>query len=177
VFDYVMKTSNARAAWLTILFLAPLQTLATSYIDPVDRDVHSPNKQYVLHIAVKSGLHTIAQNGEPNKILWSFRRRVWHDDYFVATNGNRVEWISWHYASTNDFEMPAIIVYSPSGENRMSFREIGGSRRNQDGGPVGDFWRLWREKAERKGERVAVAIPDGRTVYVDLSTGKITKGS
>src|SRR5438876_579255 len=141
-----MKSSNVIAAWSVAYFVASVQTFATSYIDPVDRAVYSLNKEYILHIAVKFGLHTITKNGEPNTILWSFRHRVWHDDYCVATNGNRVAWISWHYAATNDFDLPAIIVYSSSGEEqRLSFREIGGSRRNEHGGPVGNFWRLWRE--------------------------------
>jgi len=117
---------------------------ATSYAKPKDRDIKSSNGQYLLHINAGSGLHEVK---EGEKVLWSFEKNVWHNDYYVSDDGKYVLWVAWKYVKEEDLQAEAVVVYSSEGVVlKKTYAEVGTPRKYKEDeiGPIGDFWRIWR---------------------------------
>ena len=148
---------------------------ATSYPAPKDQIITSPNGEYELKIQAESGWHMVRKSGAL-KNLWSFKRRVWHDEYHVGAEGKYLAWISWEWVRVADLDHPAMIVYSAQGEvARLTHKQIGGRRRKRFGetGPIGGMWRVWRKEVSRAGELVRIKTPSGRLVQINLENGTI----
>jgi hypothetical protein len=145
---------------------------ATSYADPEDQVVKSPNGQYHLHIKAKTGLHEMR---EGEKVLWSFNREVWHDDYFVSNDGKHVLWVSWDTVKEDDVKTEALVVYASAGVAlKKTYAELGTPRPYHKGevGPIGDFWRIWRGDITRKDEVISIPV-EGREKPFEIDFSKI----
>lgn len=165
-----MKTILTLSAVVLLGLLNSSQ--ATSYADPKDHVVKSPNGQYHLHINAKSGLHELR---EGEKALWSFNREVWHDDYLVSSDGKHVLWVSWDSVKVDDVKTESLVVYSSDGVAfKKTFAELGTPRPYHKGeiGPIGDFWRIWREDVTRKEEVVSIPV-EGREKPFEIDFSKI----
>jgi hypothetical protein len=152
------------------------QALATSYAEPEDRVVKSPNGKFALKIHAKKGLHEVKSG---KKVLWSFQRDVWHDDYFVSNDGQRVLWVSDRYVSAEDAnKKAALAVYSSKGVLlSKTGADVSKPRRYYKGemGPIGDHWRIWRGKATQDGDVVTIETSGKPDFAVDLT--KLSKKS
>lgn len=145
---------------------------ATRFVAPSDQVVKSPNGQFHLHINATSGLHELR---EGTKFLWSFQRNVWHHDYFVSNDGKHVMWLSWRFVKADDLETEALTVHSSVGVAlKKTFAELGTPRpyKNDEIGPIGDFWRIWRGEVTRKGEVISIAV-EGREKPIEIDFSEI----
>lgn len=161
------------------LVIAPCDSFGTSIVPPSDKTILSPNQSYELKISAKSGLHRLRKAYGLHKTLWTFRRHVWHDEYFVSSTGGHVACISWEFVKIEDLDLPAVVIYGATGEvAKMTFRQVGDARRyrRREIGPIGEFWRVWREAVAHTGETVEIKTPSGRKLAVDLAKGSITLG-
>ena len=150
---------------------------ATSIAEPENMEVKSPNGKYVLKVDSKTGVHQLCEadpkNPERSKVIWQFHHQVWHNDYFVSDDGKHVLWVAWKYVKESQVKRPAVVVFSVEGKAlSKSYAEASTPREygKFDKGPIGDFWRIWREsKIERKGERVTIPVAGKAKFVVDLS--------
>lgn len=167
---------------LCTVFLIGLLTDAEAikFAAPQDRTVVSPNGEYSLEIEAKSGRHVIRKG---QKVLWSFKRKVWHDEYFLSDDGQCVLWVAWRFVKVEDTKKEgAIIVYSAKGATRQTYTEVSSPRRYREReiGPHGKFWRIWRDrKIARKGEVVSIPVNGKENAFrIDLaSVSKEREGS
>jgi hypothetical protein len=165
-----MKVIVAISAFLLLGFISSAS--ATKIGQPEDRVVRSPNSEYVLHIETKSGRHEIRKG---TKVLWSFARKVWHDNYYLSNDGQSVLWVAWKHVKADDVEKnEALSIYSSEGVvSSKTFLEVSKPRhrREKERGPIGDFWRIWRdEKIARKGDVISIAVEGTKANFtIDLS--------
>jgi hypothetical protein len=146
---------------------------ATKIASPKDQVVKSPNGQYHLQIKAKDGLHEMR---EGDKVLWSFNREVWHDDYFVSNDGKYVLWVSWASVKVDDVKTQALVVYSSECVAlKKSYGEISTPRPYNKGevGPIGDFWRIWRGEDITRKEEVILIPVEGRDKPFEIDLSKI----
>jgi len=146
--------------------------MATKFGPPKDREIKSPNGQFLLHISAQSCRHEVR---EGTKVLWSFDKDVWHNDYFVSNDGEFVLWVSWRFVKADDVKMTALTVYSKSGAAlEKTFAELGTPRayRKDEIGPIGDFWRIWRGDVSRKAEVISIEV-EGREKSFEIDFSKI----
>ena len=144
----------------------------TSYAPPEDRTAQSPNGKFTLRIDPKSGRHRVYQG---KKRLWSFQQEVWHDAFFLSNDGQRVMWLAWPYVQTEALNTPAMIIFSPSGiVLQRSYSEVSKPRRYRRGeiGPIGSFWRVWRDDASQDGDTVTVDVSGRKPIIVNLNSVK-----
>lgn len=159
------------------LVIGPCDSFGTSIVPPSDKTILSLNQRYELKISAKSGLHRLRKANGLHKTLWTFRRHVWHDDYFVSSTGGHVACISWEFVKSEDLDLPTVVIYGAKGEvSRMTFRQVGDARRyrRREIGPIGEFRRVWSESVAQTGETVEIKTPSGRKLVVDLANGSIT---
>lgn len=97
---------------------------ATSFGSPQDRAVKSPNGKCIPDINAKSDDHKILTG---KKRFWSFKRNVWHDDYFISNDGKYVLWVAWEYVQEEDVKKKgALTVYSTEGVTlKKTYAELG----------------------------------------------------
>ena len=165
-----MRAILTTSAVILLCFVDSL--MATKFGPPKDVEIKSPNGQFLLHISAESGRHEVR---EGSKVLWSFDRDVWHDDYFVSDDGQFVLWVSWFFVKAEDVKATALTVYSKSGAAfEKTFAELGTPRayRKDEIGPIGDFWRIWRGDVSRKGEVISIEV-EGREKSFEIDFSKI----
>lgn len=172
------RSLRSHIALVTVLFVAFCHSAsATSYASPSDRVVKSLGGKFELAIKAKSGQHIVRKSDQPAKILWSFSRPVWHHDYYVSSDGTYVVWVALPYVQTDELKNPAIVIYSAKGVVvEWTFNQVGGARRYNAGeiGPIGDFWRIWREEVNQTGDVVQIVTPSKKRVTLDLAKGPIS---
>ena len=174
-----MKTILTIASILAIGFFT--EAMATSYAPPEDRVVKSANGQYSLDINAETNRHEIRKG---KKVLWSFERRIWHDEFYLSNDGQRVLWVAWENVQVDDAKRwrnrqadqaqqeEAIVVYSPDGVLvRKTFAEVSAPIKPVGPGPIGDFWRVWRgTKITQKDDVISIAVKGKNEAFtIDLS--------
>ena len=144
--------------------------MATKYAQPKDHEVPSANGKFVLKISAETGEHRLC---EGDKVLWKFKREVWHNDYFVSNDGQCVLWVAWRHVKEEATEKgEAVAVYSPEGKVlSKTFNQISKPRARgmREIGPIGDFWRLWRTGLEREREVVTITVTGKNPLIIDLA--------
>lgn len=78
----------------------------------------------------------------------------------------------------DELKNEAPVLYSSSGPVlKKTYAELGAPRpyRKDEVGPVGDFWRIWRGDATRKGEVVSIAV-EGREKHFEIDFSKLSDG-
>ncbi len=148
----------------------------TSYAPPTDQTILSPDGKHQLAIIAKTGLHRVSESCNPAKTLWSFKRPVGYDTYYLSSGGTKVAWVAWPFVTTDHFDRPAIVIYSASGTlASFAFRDIGDARPYRKGeiGPIGESWRIWLESIARTGDEIVVSTPKGKKIRIDLAKGAI----
>jgi len=144
--------------------------LATSFAEPQDREVKSANGKYSLKIEAESGKHRIY---EGEKLLWSFEREIWHDEYFVSNDGKHVLWVAWKFVREDQVKRDvAVKVYGAKGvEMSQTYDQVSQPRPYAEGevGPIGDFWRIWRGECKQEGDVVTIQTAGKPACVVDFA--------
>lgn len=134
-----------------------------------DEEYKSANGKYTLKISAEEGIHRIC---EGEKVLWTFKYEVWHDDFFVSDDGKHVLRVAWEYVQNENAERDdAIVVYSANGMVlHKNYAEVSKPREylKDEIGPVGDFWRIWRVGVKREGEKVTIEVTGKPPLVIDL---------
>lgn len=169
-----MRTFLLSFASLVIIgFLS--QAMATRFAEPQDLQYQSPNGKYTLKITAKTGEHQLC---EGDKVLWSFKRRLWYNDYFVSNDGKYVLWVEWQHTS-KEFagKTEAFAVHSADGKviskNISNVSELREKRDGDSIGPFGQSVRIWRDKIiKRDGEKVTIKVVGKDPLVIDLTNPK-----
>ncbi len=170
-----MKTIAVSIA-LVALFAGGV--FGTSYAPLQERLVKSQNGLFVLRVHPKDGMHEVFAAKEPRRVLWSFTRTVWHDEYFVSDDGLRVAWIAWEFVKTDELQNSAVEIWTKDGiAKKASFTDVGDLHRpsSKEVTPIGDFWRIWRDACMHR-DGIVTIQQRKNSVRVDLSNATITKG-
>ncbi len=160
---------------ITITLLLAMQAFATKYAPPEPKEIYSENKAFYVIIAPASNKQLVfaADRKEP---LWKFSYSSWHDEIFVSDDGNRIVIVKWKHFKDVDAKSAAIQVINRGKiEREYSYDQLCSPRKRGDRevGPIGDFWRIWKEKpTSLKDQKLTVTVAGGKPVVIDLSTGK-----
>jgi len=161
-----------RATAFLILAVAT-SAFATSFVPPQKRDVYSPNKEYFVRVDPQRNKLTVYRTTSPKRALWSIERPIWLEEYFISDSGSAVVFVAWEFVRTDQLNEPALIVYTSEGiALSKTYKEISKPRRIalNEVGPIGSFWRIWKEKNIQTPDSVKVS-PVGRdTVTVTFET-------
>jgi hypothetical protein len=165
---------------VTIVLVAAFlgHVFGTSYAPPEDRLLKSQNELFVLRVHPKSGKHEIFAAKNPKRVLWSFTRPVWHDEYFVSDDGLHVVWVSWEFVKTDDLQNSAVEIWCKDGiAQKGSYTEIGDIRRpsSEQVSPIGESWRIWRDACTCKDGIVTIQQRRKQSVRINLNNLAITK--
>lgn len=166
----------------TLLILVTLITvsgplLATSYAPPKRQVIRSATGEWELVVDPQSDVHSVRRSAWPHQRLWSLRAPVGFQAYFVSNDGRRVVAVQWEYCKTDELDSPAVTVYREGRlEKAFSYRSISRPRRYRagEGGPIGNFWRIWFEEVKQKGDRIYIHTSGAGTKCIDLTNGKLT---
>jgi hypothetical protein len=134
---------------ITLVFGIMSIAFAIRYHPAKDLEVKSPNGIYTLRVSAQTSLHEVIKD---NKVLWTFERDVWHNDYFLSNDGQRVLWVvhpNFHVMG----EDSAVIVYAPEGVIlKKSVDQIS----IPDPSSIGGVISIWREGATQEGNVVTI---------------------
>ena len=176
-------------SWIGLLVLVLTLVLqlsghATSYADPKSETIASANGKYTLITDPKTKNHKVYSSDNLKEPLWSFERRIWHDEFYLSNDGQRVLWVAWENVQVDDGkgwrnrqadeaqQEEAIVVYSPDGVLvRKTFAEVSNPVKPIGPGPIGDFWRVWRgTKITRNDDVISIAVKGKHEEFkIDLS--------
>lgn len=148
---------------------------ATKITKPVDHDVKSANGNFTLHVSAKEGNHEVTGEFHSNE-GWKFSHRVAFQSFFVTDDGESVAVVDWALCKADELDQPAVVIYGREGARRtFSYREISLPRkRNEDEiGPVGDFWRVWRGDASLNGYLLTINGEGRKPSVIDLQAAKL----
>lgn len=196
VSNQVMKTKMkimTSRAWIGLLVVVLTLALqlsghATSYADPKSETIESANGKYTLITDPKTKNHKVYSSDNLKEPLWSFKRHIWHDEFFLSNDGQRVLWVAWEYVQVDDGkgwrnreadeaqQVEASVVYSPDGVLvRKTFAEVSNPVKPIGPGPIGDFWRVWRgEKITQKDDVISIAV-EGKNEDFKIDLSQIKK--
>lgn len=161
---------------LAVAFLCLINNaMATSFSERVDHDVKSANGKFVLHVSVKDGNHEVTGEFGSNK-GWKFSNHVAFQSFFVSDDGESVALVDWALCKADELDQPAVVIYGREGARQtFSYRELSIPRkRNEDEvGPVGDFWRIWRGDASLNGNLFTINGEGREPSVIDLQSAKL----
>lgn len=143
---------------LIAAFTVSNEAHGTSYAKPKLENIYSPNKQYFVRVDPETKVHKVYAEGS-EQALWSFTRRVWHEDYYVSNDGGLVAWVAWQHCMTDKLDDPAVIIYSRNGiAGSRSYDELCFPRHlfPWEIGPIGSSWRVWRHSSRMSGDMVDI---------------------
>jgi hypothetical protein len=159
-----------------VVFLCLINSaMATSFSERVDHDVTSANGKFILHVSAKDGNHEVTGEFGSNK-GWKFSNHVAFQSFFVSDDGESVALVDWALCKADELDQPAVVIYTREGARRtFSYRELSIPRkRNEDEvGPVGDFWRVWRGDASLNGNLLTIHGEGREPSVIDLQAAKL----
>lgn len=142
---------------------------ATSYAPVQVRSILSANKEFELTITPKTGLHEIKTR--QGQLKWTFTRKVWQDDYFISNDGNKVIWVAWPYVKASNCNEPAVIIYSEhSSPTEWTYDAVSIPRiyKENEIGPIGEFWRIWRGSASNQDGTIIIKTEGKEPMAISL---------
>lgn len=160
---------------LMLTFLAG----ATSFHRQDSHEVTSANGKHRLKVDADNGIHLVSLDGK-GEVAWRFVHPVWRHSFHLAEDGRSAAVVHWPYCQADQLDEPAIVIYGLHGAKRiLTYRELGGARPykpgEEAGRPMGDFWRIWREKpVKQTGDKLQLALADGSTRILDLASASLT---
>lgn len=183
-------TSRAWIGLLVVVLTLALQLSghATSYADPKSETIESANGKYTLITDPKTKNHKVYSSDNLKEPLWSFERRIWHDEFFLSNDGQRVLWVAWEDVQVDDGkewrnrqadeaqQEEAVVVYSADGVIvKKTFADVSNPIKPEGPGPIGDFWRVWRgTEITQKDDVISIAVK-GKNEDFTIDLSKIKK--
>jgi len=142
-----------------MIFLVPMFAFGTKYRSPQQQTVYSENKVYFVQLDPVSDKQSIFSANDSKTPLWSFKQQVGQGEYFISTNGSVVTYVAWKFCRKQDLKNPAVVIYYQDGHSqKYSYKQLSQPRKYKLGevGPIGDFWRIWRDKAYVKKDKLFI---------------------
>jgi len=134
-----------------ILSFIVSSAFATKFAEPVATHIFSSNKKFFIDFKPEANVQKVVKvYPHQTKNIWSFSYPVAVDDVlFLSNNGKRVYVVRSKYVKIEDLNKPAVFIFNSKGlKKTYSYREISIPRKYypNEMGPIGDFWRIWREQ-------------------------------
>ncbi len=148
----------------TLFLFSIVCARATSYEEPKKHRVYSPDKEHFILVDPESKNHSIRSTNIPWLKIWSFSHDFQFDSLYLANDGKAAFWVAWRFVQEDGFQKAAIVIFNDHGETvRISYADASKPRkyRYREVGPIGDFWRIWRNDIEQNEEGIIVQ-PEGK---------------
>ncbi|QTN32632.1 hypothetical protein HZ994_09895 [Akkermansiaceae bacterium] len=146
--------------------------LATKFAPPKSHDVESTNGKFKLHVNAEDGGHEVTGDFRFLK-LWKFHHDISNHSFFVSDDGEAAVVVHWAWCKADELDEPAVVIYGRDGARRIfTYRQLSTPRKpgEDEIGPIGDFWRLWRDDATIKGNLLTIQVEGRKTQVIDLKT-------
>lgn len=149
--------------------------LATKFVSQKSHDVESTNRKFKLHVNAEDGAHEVS--GDFGFLKgWKFHHDISNHGFFVSDDGESAAVVHWRFCKTEELDEPAVVIYGRDGARRIfTYRQLSKPRKlgEDEIGPIGDFWRIWRGDAAIKGNLLTIAVEGGDPRTIDLKTGAL----
>jgi hypothetical protein len=144
--------------------------LATKFAPNDSHEVESTNGKFKLHVNAEGGGHEVT--GEFRFLKpWKFHHNVFVHRFFVSDDGEAAAVVHWAWCKADELDEPAVVIYGRNGARRIfTYRQLSTPRKpgKDEVGPIGDFWRLWRDEATIKGNLLTIQVEGRETQVIDL---------
>jgi hypothetical protein len=169
--------------FLTAFVLLLGSVRATSYFEPENYKVYSPNGLYFVSVNTinsQSTIQSVFATSDPTVPLWTFSQGIQFDKIFIANDGMTAIYVAWRYVSKRYLRFPAVTIYRQNGQKlSYPYRTLSKPRkyRKRESGPIGEFWRVWLERTWQTDNGIMIVTPPRNTrKELNISTLSITKG-
>jgi hypothetical protein len=158
----------------TIFTIADIS--ATRYASPRNKNIPSQNKLFNLLVDYSHSNLKVSEVN--NKIMWEYKlNKIWHHKYFLSNDGSTVVIVNWEFMKIKNINMTAIKVIK-NGElhQEFSFKEtsIPIMLPERTKGPIGDFWRIWRNNDIKVIDQILhIPVTKKEVLKVSLKSGNI----
>lgn len=160
---------------MTLIALAALSAslTATSLAPPESREMASTNGRFKIHVNVDSGTHKITGEFALAAQPWDFKHDASFHDFFVSDDGQAAAVVNWRWCGGFGLEpdSPAVVIYGRAGVTRSyTYNQLSKPRERKPDeiGPIGDFWRVWRDDATIHGNLLTINVAGGKPCVIDL---------
>jgi hypothetical protein len=156
---------------ILIAFLALAgNAMATKFAANKSHDVESTNGKFKLHVNAENGGHEV--KGDFRFLMpWKFHHDVSNHRFFISDDGEAAAVVHWAWCKADELDEPAVVIYGRDGARRIfTYRQLSTPRKpgEDETGPVGDFWRVWRGDASVKGNLLTIEVEGSETQVIDL---------
>ena len=163
-----MKTLNSSVAVLLVSGLVNL-AFAVEYPDPVDRVIESSNGKYLLKVDADTHIHEICEvlpDGKgKQKVLWSFKRDVWHNAYVLSNDGKRVLWIAHPNFHVRREEFSAMIYTADGVVWKRTVFQLSNPQPSRKAGVKS----TWRKGVTTEGARTTIQVLGNPPLVIDMN--------
>lgn len=142
----------SRMGGILVIFLFSIMTstaYATKMAVPAAQKIYSGNKKYYIDYNPTSKKQNVMKK---DHITWSFTYPTSFDDtLFISNNGKYVYVVRSKFVQKDNLKNPALLIYSPDGlKAQYSYQKLSIPRdyRDDEAGPIGEFWRVWRKEVK-----------------------------
>lgn len=151
---------------------------ATSYAMPQAHNVYSPNKAFFLIVNPKNNTHTIRSAKNSEKILWHFKKEVWHYPFLVSNNGNTVATIAWKHVGEDNLDSTGVQIWNKNGVIKsIKIKDLCPNPPQTEKldviGPIGEAWRTWYYEVRSNGETFTIKTTRMDKFEISLVDGKV----
>ncbi len=146
--------------------------LATKFAASKSHDVESTTGKFKLHVNAEDGIHEVSGDFRFLK-PWKFHHDISNHSFFVSDDGEAAAVVHWRFCQTGELDEPAVVIYGRDGARRIfTYRQLSTPRKlgEDEIGPIGDFWRIWRGEASMKGDILTISVEGGPPRSIDLSS-------
>lgn len=136
---------------LTIFLLSIITSTAyaTKIAVSPSHKIHSGNNKYYIDFNPAAKKQSVMKSGQ---VIWSFSYPILFDDaLFISNNGKYVYVVRSKFVQKDNLHKPALLIYSPYGlKAQYSYNKLSIPRdyRDDEVGPIGNFWRVWRKEVK-----------------------------
>lgn len=140
-----------KAVYILVLTLSLISvTFATSFAPPKSKKIYSLNHHYFIDFNPDKKLQNVMKvSNQTPKFAWSMSYTIdYGDELFVSDKGRHVIVVRSKYVKIDDLHQPAVLIFNPSGlQATLTYDQLSTPRKyhEREIGPIGDFWRVWRE--------------------------------
>jgi len=147
---------------------------ATSFAPRESHNVSSTNGKFKLHVNVENNTHRITGDFGEGADGWQFQHNAGFHSFFVSDDGQAAAVVNWVWCGGFGLELnkPAVSIYGRAGLKRTyTYNQLSKPRERKpdEVGPIGDFWRVWREKATLKGNVLTIDVEGSNPRVIDVT--------
>ena len=151
--------------------------MATSIAPSASHEVASSKGKFKLKVDTTNLLHQVSGAFKSWSSGWQFRHEVSNHSFFISDDGEAAAVVHWSWCQVDDLDEAAVVIYGRDGARRIfTYNELSKPRKrgDQEMGPIGDFWRVWRGDVTLKGNLLTIEVEGGKPCVIDLQSARLT---